>query len=157
MALLRQNGAIMNLFVYGSLMLPEVMQAVAGQKFPFQGGMVRGYAQFELRDEHQAAMIPFPDTSTEGVVYADVDESALKRLDAFAGAGFDRVEVNVEAENGEWIEAEAHVLRMRHKKRLMAEPWDEDEFRQKHLAGFLKVHSEAKADQKPAGRRKGRS
>lgn len=120
-------------------MFPEILQKVAGKKFPFQGGIVRGYAQFELRDEHQAAMIPFPDTSTEGIVYSDVDADAVKCLDGFVGAGFDRMEVNVDTGNGQWVEAEAHVLRMKEKKRLTARSWDEDEFRRRHLAKVLKA------------------
>lgn len=121
-------------------MFPEVMEAVVGRRFPFRYGVVRGYAQFSLNDMPRAAMVPFPDTATEGIVYSDVDEAALHDMDAFVGPDFVRAEVNVEAENGEWLEAEAFVLRIRAKKRLTAQPWDEEEFRRKHLKQVLKEH-----------------
>ena len=129
----------MNIFVYGSLVFSEVMQGVVGRQFIFREGLVRGYARFKLRDEPQAAVIPFPDTSTKGIVYVELDKAAVRRLDAFVGKIFDRVEVNVETGNDEWVEAETHVLKVKERKRLSAKPWDENEFRQKHLAKFMRV------------------
>jgi hypothetical protein len=109
------------------------MERAAGRRFPFQNGVVRGYATFKLKDQPDAAMIPFPDMLTEGTVYTELDEASLSNLDAFVGSGFRRVDVNVQADGGDWVEAEAFVLRTSQKKRLTSEPWDEDTFRQKHL------------------------
>ena len=130
----------MNLFVCGALVFPEAMAAVAGQVFPFREGVLRGYAEFSLKHPNEAALIPFPDTCTGGVVYSELSDEAVRRLDAFAGATFRRVEVNVEAADGQWVEAESYVLTMRYKKLLTATSWDRDEFRLKHLGKFLKHH-----------------
>ena len=130
----------MNLFVCGALAIPEAMAAVAGQMFPFREGVVRGYAQFSLKHPNEAALIPFPDTCTEGVVYSEVSDEAVRRLDTFTGTVFRRVEVNVEAADGQWVEAEAYVLNLREKKLLTAAAWDQDEFRRKHLRKFLKTN-----------------
>jgi hypothetical protein len=127
----------MNIFVYGPLMFPEVMQAVVGRNFSFREGEVRGYVRVGVRDESQAAMIPFPDTLTQGIVYVEVDQAALKRMDTFFGKLFERVEVNIETDSGDWIEAETHVFKVSKRKLLTAKPWDENEFREKHLAKFM--------------------
>ncbi len=123
----------MNIFVSGPLMFGDVIKAVTGKTFESQHGHLRGYGQFMLRDEGQSAMIPFPDHELSGVVYLDVDDSSVEKLDAFQGARFSRQEVSVESENGMWHEAEAYELKLSRKSLLTAREWDEDEFRDKHL------------------------
>ena len=128
----------MHLFVYGTLMIPEVMRRVTGQSFQAKEGILRGYARFLVRDETYPGLMPFPDVETEGVVYYDLDEDAVRLLDLFEGDMYERVEVNVEAEDHSWVEAETYIVRPRQRKRLTAKSWDEDEFRTRHLAAFLR-------------------
>lgn len=123
----------MNVFVSGPLMFREVLKAVTGTTFPAHCGVLRGYAQFTLRDEGQSAMIPFPDRVVDGVVYLDVDEAALKALDAFQGPRFEHHEVSIETETGDWIEAEAYVFKVSRRALLTSREWDEDEYREHHL------------------------
>ena len=134
----------MHLFAYGSLLLPEVMRAVTGRTFRAQGAVLRGYAAFRLMEAPQAAILPFPDTATEGAVYFDVDEASLRCLDAFEGDVYARQEVNVQTEDGAWVEAEAHVIRFKHRRLLSAKLWDEDEFRSKGLNQALKHAAESR-------------
>lgn len=129
----------MNLFVYGPLMFREVLEAVVGRDLVRRAGTLNGYMQLRLIEESQAALVPFPDAATEGVVYMGVDEAALKHLDAFQGERFRREKVNVQADDGEWVEAETHCFRMSGRKHLSAKPWDEAEYRQRHLKQFLSV------------------
>jgi len=123
----------MNVFVSGPLMFRDLVKAVTGKTFQVRHGLLRGHVQFFLRDEGQAAMIPFPDHIVTGVVYLDVDEESLRKIDAFQGARFTRQEVSIEAENGEWYEADAYEIKTGHKKLLTAREWDEDEYRETYL------------------------
>ena len=123
----------MNVFVSGPLMFRDVVKAVTGKTFHVQFGQLNGYAQFLLADEGQSALIPFPDRVVTGVVYRDVDDTSLLKLDVFQGGRFERREVSIESENGEWLEGEAYELNLNHKNLLAAHEWDEDEFREKHL------------------------
>jgi gamma-glutamylcyclotransferase (GGCT)/AIG2-like uncharacterized protein YtfP len=123
----------MNVFVSGPLMFRDLIKALTGKVFPVQSGVLHGYAQFTIRDEGQSAMIPFPDRVVEGVVYLDVDDQSLERLDAFQGSRFDREDVSVEAENGEWLEASAYCLKLRRRKILSAVEWSEDIYRDNFL------------------------
>lgn len=127
----------MNLFVYGPLMLRDVLQAVAGRDLARRFGAINGYRQLCLTGQSQAALIPFPDSTTEGVLYMGVPDDIARSLDEFQGKSFHRVEVNVLADDGEWVEAETHLYRLSDRKNLSAKPWDEDEFRKKHLKKVL--------------------
>jgi len=128
----------MNVFVSGPLMFREVILAVTGKTFTAQCGLLRGYARLVLNDDSgQSAMIPFPDRAVDGVVYCDVDDESLKRMDDFLGRRFERCEVTVEAENGEWLEAEAYELKAKDRIQLTAHDWDEDDYRQNHLKKVL--------------------
>lgn len=127
----------MNLFVSGPLMFRDVIKAVTGKTFAAQCGLLHGYAQFAIKDEGQSAMIPFPDRVVDGVVYRDVDDESLARIDAFQGNRFERQEVSVEGETGEWVEASAYCLKLRRRKALSAEEWDEDYYRDHYLKKVL--------------------
>ena len=134
----------MNLFVCGVLVLPEVMQNVTGRTFRVEGASLHGYAQLGIEHDAQAALLPFPDCATEGVVCYDLDEAAVASIDAFHGRVFERVEVTVEAESGKWVEAESYVVRLSKKKLLHAgRSWSGYEFRKKHLKQFLETHPPA--------------
>ena len=127
----------MNLFVSGPLMFRDVVKAVAGKTFPAKGGRLNGFAQFAVKDEGQSAMILFPDRVVEGVVYFDVDDESLARVDAFQGNRFEREEVSVETEEGGWLEAGAYCLKLRRRKILSVDEWDEDDYRDNHLKKVL--------------------
>ena len=123
----------MNLFVSGPLMFRELIQAITGKTFVGQAGLIHGYAQFMIKDEGQSAMIPFPDRAVDGVVYLDVDEESLARIDVFQGPRFEREDVTVEGESGSWLEASAYCLKLRRRKVLSINSWDEDDYREKAL------------------------
>jgi gamma-glutamylcyclotransferase (GGCT)/AIG2-like uncharacterized protein YtfP len=127
----------MHLFAYGTLIFPELMERVTGRTFRRQTAVLRGYARFRLKDASSPALVPFPDTETDGVVYFDLDADTARRVDRFEGDAYRRVQANVETEGGEWVEAETYVLRAGARKRLTAEPWDDVDFRLRHLPEFL--------------------
>lgn len=126
-----------NLFVYGPLMLREVLQEVAGCDLERRFGSVNGYTQLRLVDRSQAGLIPFPDSTTEGVLYMGVPDDMARRMDEYQGKSFHRGGVNVLADDGEWVEAETHLYRLSDRKNLSAKPWEEEEFRKKHLKKAL--------------------
>ena len=74
----------MHLFTYGTLMFPEVWQAVVGRPFAAIAGQVSGYALYRVRDAVFPGMVA---TTTGapvvGIVYLDVDDEAVARLDRF--------------------------------------------------------------------------
>jgi hypothetical protein len=122
-------------FVYGPLMMRDVLKVVVGRELVRRDGTVNGYMQLRLKDQVQAALIPFPDAVTEGVVFMDVDEESLRKMDEYFGVSFERGEVNVQVGEGEWIEAETHFFKLSRRKALSSKPWDEEELRTE-VSGF---------------------
>jgi len=114
-------------------MFLELMQALTGKSFMTKFGQLHGYAQFMIKEEGQSAMILFPDRMVDGVVYLDMDEVSLAKIDAFQGKRFVREEVSIEGEGGEWLEASAYCLKLSRKSLLRGEEWDEDVYRAKYL------------------------
>ena len=127
----------MHVFTYGSLMIVSVMEAVTGRRFAARQALLRGYARFRLQGATYPGLIPRADATTNGVLYRDVDPLSMARLDAFEGAFYDRVRVEVEEETGERLEAEVYVVAPPHRHRLSPEAWHLDDFRRDHLAAFL--------------------
>ena len=89
----------MNLFTYGSLMYPQVWSRVMNGAHSHQRAVVRGCARRQLPGEVYPAMIADePDSIVEGVLYADVTEAEIARLDKFENEGVDYRRIVVRAE-----------------------------------------------------------
>lgn len=58
----------MNIFSYGTLMIPSVMHAVTGRHFRSQKAILRDYARFTVKGELYPGIISITDAITEGIV-----------------------------------------------------------------------------------------
>ena len=131
----------MNIFAYGTLMIPEVMYAVTTREFQFKDAILRGYARFRVKGESYPGIIPVTDSVTEGSVYFDVDKLSLARLDTFEGDLYQRTPVRVETKKEEILNAETYVIRPEYRGYLSSKEWNVKEFAQKHLEAFLATYS----------------
>jgi gamma-glutamylcyclotransferase (GGCT)/AIG2-like uncharacterized protein YtfP len=131
----------MNLFVYGTLMIPSVMYAVTVRKFRFIDAILRGYARYTVKGESYPGIIPVTDRVTEGIIYFDVDKWSLERLDAFEGDLYQRTRILAETERGEMHSAETYAIKPEYRDCLSAKKWDVKEFSQKDLESFLENYS----------------
>ena len=126
-----------NIFAYGTLIMPAVMYAVTSRHFPLQKAILRGYARFTVKGESFPGIIPVTDKSTEGILYFNVDEPSLERLDIFEGDLYQRTPILVETEGEEILNAETYVIKPEYRGYLSAKEWDVKEFIQKDLETFL--------------------
>jgi len=131
----------MNLFAYGTFLIPEVMYAVTTRKFRFENAILRGYARFKMKGELYPGIIPITDAVTKGIIYFDVDELSLERLDAFEGDLYQRTPILAEMKSGEIFNVEAYVIKPKFRNYLSSSEWNIKEFTQKHLEAFLKTYS----------------
>ena len=127
----------MHIFTYGSLMIPSVMEAVTGSRFASRNAILHGYARFSLKGATYPGVIPQQGATTNGVLYLDVDPASVARLDAFEGAFYDRVGVEVETAEAGRLTAQVYVVATPHRHRLSSAAWRLDDFRREHLAAFL--------------------
>ena len=83
------------MFVYGTLMVPQVMQDVCGYIGAGTPAQLAGYDRRLVRDEVYPAILPCPGSAVSGLLYRGVSPTQLRRLDAFEGEYYRRSPVIV--------------------------------------------------------------
>jgi gamma-glutamylcyclotransferase (GGCT)/AIG2-like uncharacterized protein YtfP len=115
----------MHVFTYGSLMFPEVWNAVVGRSFKTVEGAVTGYSIFRVRNATFPGITPSDDACrVAGLVYLDVDDVSVGRLDRFEDTSFyERLSLPIDCCDGERRTAAAYVVPASSRHVLTAEPW----------------------------------
>ncbi|MGJ3244267.1 MAG: gamma-glutamylcyclotransferase family protein [Opitutales bacterium] len=127
------------LFVYGTLMAPEVMEAVAGYLPASTLAQVNGYARFRLVDRDYPGLVKEAGASAEGLLYRDVTPEAVERVDAFEDTFYERQSVTVQPlDGGDPVEASAYVVPFLAAAELVdPRPWDYQHFRETVLPVYV--------------------
>lgn len=119
----------MHVFTYGSLMFPEIWRIVVGRSFDAMEGSVTGYAVFRVRRGAYPGMVATPEKRVvRGLVYLNVDNAAIARLDRFEGDFYERRSVLVECGDSRQRMADAYVVPERCRRGLTKDPWTAAEF-----------------------------
>ena len=119
----------MHVFTYGTLMFPEVWQAVVGRPFATERGRAAGFQIFRVRDAvYPGILAAGPTDAVDGVVYWDVDPDSVDRLDRFEGDFFRRRPIAVACDDGRRLEAAAYVVPDEFRDMLTDEPWTGGDF-----------------------------
>ncbi|MEM1107264.1 MAG: gamma-glutamylcyclotransferase family protein [Planctomycetota bacterium] len=126
-----------HVFAYGSLMVPAVMRAVTGKLFSSEEAKLEGFARYLVAEQVHPGIVPALGHHVAGRLYLDIDQDSLKQLDYFESDIYLRQAVEVELPEGDMVEAFAYVVGERHRSLLSDQSWDEAEFIQRHLPGFL--------------------
>jgi gamma-glutamylcyclotransferase (GGCT)/AIG2-like uncharacterized protein YtfP len=125
-----------NLFTYGSLVFPEVMEAVTGRRFESRPALLRGYRRRMLRGRVYPGIRPAAADATAGRVYLSIDGAALASLDAFEGDEYERRRVEIGLDDGSLL-AEAYVIRSSASDLLTDAAWDAGRFASSHLRRYV--------------------
>lgn len=126
----------MDLFVYGTLMIPRVMQGVCGFRTPGHAACLEGYCRRVITGEVYPGIFPCPDESVTGLVYRGLSPPQLRRLDRFEGEIYERRRVVVSVADSE-LAAYTYVVPPAWRHLLGELPWELDAFEQHGLARFL--------------------
>ena len=101
----------MHVFTYGTLMFPEVWQAVVGRQFQTVEGTAKGFAIYRVMDAVFPGIVAGDERDmVRGVVYLDVDHASLTRLDLFEDDFYERQALWVDFADGQRRAAEAYVV-----------------------------------------------
>ncbi|MGI4849382.1 MAG: gamma-glutamylcyclotransferase family protein [Janthinobacterium lividum] len=122
-------------FTYGSLMFPRVWQNVVRGSYRASNAHVKEHGRFAVHGEKYPGMVLLPGSSVDGVLYHDLDDADLLRLDRFEGSEYRRDTVIATLEDGQQIEADTYIHIVT--ERLASTPWHPGEF---DLAGFLHTY-----------------
>lgn len=93
----------MNLFVYGTLLFPEIRELVGGRIFEFHPAVLHGYKIRRVNDATFPAIVKTsnPTSQVNGEVLFDVSRSELALFDAYEDSFYlrDEVQVSLTKEN----------------------------------------------------------
>jgi gamma-glutamylcyclotransferase (GGCT)/AIG2-like uncharacterized protein YtfP len=125
------------LFVYGTLLFPDVVRALVGREPQGRHARLPGFARRSIRGELYPAIVPSPAAETPGLVYVDLDATALMVLDRFEGDLYERRLVEAALEDGGRMRVFAYVIAATKVACLDDEPWDPSEFAARHLRAYV--------------------
>lgn len=132
------GGMLRDVFAYGSLQIPAVMQAVTGRNFASQPAMLQDYGRCRLRDRCYPGVRHRAGRRTEGVLYRRVDRLALSRLDRFEDPFYRRQSLRILVAPGCIGQAEVYVIPPANYRLLERRAWSLQRFRRYALKRYLR-------------------
>ncbi len=128
-----------HLFTYGTLEIPEVMEAVTGRSWASAQARIKGFAKFLLKGRIYPGMTAVQGSICSGRVYYHLDSRTLEVLDAFEDEVYTRERVEVEVAEGRSLQAYAYLILPHDRACLTSTLWQPDEFKSKHLVHYLEA------------------
>lgn len=127
-----------NVFTYGSLMYPEVFRPVTLASLRCLRARLDCWSRHAIRGRTYPAAVPETGASIEGVLWLELDEDAMRRLDRFEGDEYERRQVLVTLPGGEQVDAQ--IYRWLDSASLLPHDWSSNEFERHHLSDFYRIH-----------------
>lgn len=121
-----------HLFAYGTLMWPEVLEAVIGRAPSGTPVTLHGFLRLRVKEEFYPALVDSHSHDVvDGVLYLDLTEAEFRHLDRFEGKEYDRREVCVGTQP-------AHVYVLNDNWRHIADPrpWRPEDVKKQQLEAF---------------------
>ncbi len=119
----------MHIFTYGTLMFPDVWMAVAGRAFETVAGRAAGYGIYRVNGAVFPGIVAADaDSNVPGVVYLNVEEATVARLDRFEDDFYVRQPLTIQCAEGQWLKADAYVVPAANRHVLTAEAWTREAF-----------------------------
>ena len=129
---------MMNVFTYGSLMYPEVFSSVTLASPRCLGVCLDGWSRHAIQGKTYPGAVPAAGATITGVLWLDLSDEAMQRLDRFEGNEYARQRVWIGLAGGERIAAQ--IYRWRDIASLLPTDWSSDEFERHHLSEFFRIH-----------------
>ncbi|KAI0518882.1 hypothetical protein KFK09_006319 [Dendrobium nobile] len=128
-----------NVFVYGSLLADEVVNALLKRMPPCSPAILNGYHRYGIKGRVYPAILPVESKKVIGRVIKGVTDAELHVLDAFEDEEYKRstVEVFLNDDSGELF-VETYVWANKDDPKLYGE-WDFEEWKELHLKDFLSM------------------
>ena len=126
-------------FTYGTLEIPEVMEAVTGRSFPSFDATATGYVRYLLKGKIYPGMMVGPGASTSGRVYVEINEQTLKILDEFEDEIYERELIEVIMHPKKSCKAFAYLIPQSKHDLLSSEPWKKEEFLSMYFDSYVQA------------------
>ena len=126
------------LFCFGTLQIPEVLEAVIDRRLHGTCACLPGYTAFQVRRAGYPGLLRSPGGKTPGILYRDLAPMELDMLDRFEGGLYRRQPGVVVMCNGRRVQAWIYMIAAGRTKKLSGKPWRLDRFMQHEYGRFMR-------------------
>lgn len=126
-----------SVFTYGTLQIPEAMQAVTGLALKSVPATLSGYECLKIKGRTFPGLFKKEEAITDGRLYREIDQQTIERLDQFEGVMYKRCLVEVQVSD-KTEQAYVYVTQKDYEDCLLNQEWSLEEFRRKYLKLYLK-------------------
>lgn len=127
----------LSVFTYGTLQFPEAMQAVTGLMLIPVPATLSGYQCLKIKGRTFPGLFKKEEAITTGMLYRELDQQSIERLDQFEDVMYERCLVDVKV-GDKSEQAYVYVTQKEYEACLMDQNWSLEEFRKKYLKLYLK-------------------
>lgn len=132
-----KDEAVSDVFVYGTLIFPKIMQAVTGKTFDGQTARLHDFAAFKVIGESYPGLWHLEGVTTEGVLYHGLSEEELAMIDRYEGEEYQREILEVETEDGRVHRAWVYMYRPAYRHMLSEVPWSAEHFNEQDINEYV--------------------
>jgi len=127
------------LFTYGSLMCSDIMSTVAGCQSDSMAATLKDFQRSTIHGEKYPGIFHQANGTVEGVLYLQLPEEAILRLDQFEGEQYSREDVQVITPQGP-CRTMAYIIKPQYHHLLTGEPWSFEQFLVTGKTEFIKYY-----------------
>lgn len=124
------------LFVYGTLVFPEVIEALTGRVPESIPAILHGYVRYTVAGQVYPGIVKHRDSSVEGLLYTGITPEELERLNEYEDTFYELMTLDVIAGTKN-LKAFVYVVPLSSIGVLDDTPWDPELFRKNQLEKFL--------------------
>lgn len=115
-------------FTYGSLMCNDIMFGVSGCEAESCMGTLKNYYRSKIKNEEYPGILPRAKSEVAGILYFDLPDSAIARLDVFEGEYYDRRDVQIWTDENVVHAAMTYVIKPQYYTLLTYSEWSYSQF-----------------------------
>ncbi|MCY1722681.1 gamma-glutamylcyclotransferase [Prolixibacteraceae bacterium Z1-6] len=124
-----------NLFVYGSLLFPEILEGLTGKLFKTSDAILHGFKRYAVKGADYPAIVENTSSKVKGKIVSGVDEKSMQTITYYEGDQYDIVPLKIVFEN-DVIETFVFVWNLEQDD-LETQDWDAKRFEQESLPYYL--------------------
>lgn len=125
-----------HLFAYGTLMVPQMVRRLLGRGITSVSGTLEDYACYAVKHQIYPAIVAVNGSNVSGLVYQDLMENDLEKLDQYEGDMYDRTEVRVQLSDGNYILCQTYVCKVEYYSYLDNKLWTPSKISPEGLLGL---------------------
>lgn len=114
-----------DLFVYGTLMYPELYRKLTGEEPDYTPAELRHYSVRKLNERPYPGLVRRIGGRSVGLLIRNVTAEAMERLNAYEGDEYELIEVTVKC-GTEQFNASAYAIQENYLHLVMTEGWQPD-------------------------------